>query len=161
MEYIKSLAGVDSDGCFLCDYWADQASDRKNLVVWRGKHCLTVLNKFPYTNGHLLIACGAHKGSMEQLSEAELVEMATMTRDGIRVLKSAVGAQGFNVGMNFGRCAGAGLPDHLHTHVVPRWSGDTNYMAVVGDVRVIPQSLEDLHASLSAAAAELGLPTVG
>lgn len=157
MEYIHALSS-GSGGCFLCDYAAAPASDAENLVLWRSEGFFVVLNRFPYTNGHLLISPTAHKGDLADFSDGDLAEMMRHTRDAKSLLTEAVGAQGFNIGINFGRCAGAGLPDHLHVHVVPRWNGDTNFMAVLGSVRVIPDGLMQSYARLRSAAEKLGLP---
>ncbi len=156
MEYIHSLS--DESSCFLCDYSDAPQRDEDNRVVWRSRETLVVLNRFPYTNGHLLIAPLAHKAELDDLTDAEMKSLWWQTRDTKTLLSEAVHAQGFNIGLNFGRCAGAGLPGHLHIHVVPRWSGDTNYMAVLGDVRVIPQALDRLYEQLRRLSAELGLP---
>jgi len=151
MEYIRTLADEhDDDGCFLCRYWEHPEQDRQHRVVARGPSCYAVMNRFPYSNGHLLIACGRHCARLDELTEGELNELTGLTRTLIGTLEATVHAQGFNVGTNLGRCAGAGLPDHLHTHVVPRWHGDTNYMSVVGDVRVINDSLDALYEQLRA-----------
>jgi len=158
MEFIRSLEEEQKDeGCFLCRYWADSRQDAQNHVVWRGTTAFVVMNRFPYTNGHLLIATAAHQADYDQLSDEGLLEMQVLTRQGIRVLRETVGAQGFNVGTNLGHCAGAGLPHHLHIHVVPRWVGDTNYMAVLGDTRVIPDGLDTLYQQLVKTAAGLGI----
>lgn len=156
MEYIHALAS-DSKGCFLCDYGATPAADEENLVLWRSESFFVVLNRFPYTNGHLLVSPKAHKGDLTDFSEGELAELMRHTRDAKLLLSDAVGAHGFNIGINFGRCAGAGLPDHLHVHVVPRWNGDTNFMAVLGDVRVIPDGLNQSYSKLKAVALRLEL----
>ena len=157
MEYIDSLDEGDDDGCFLC-YARDGDSDSDNLVLWRSRRTLTVLNRFPYTGGHCLIAPLEHLADLSDLGEADLLEIMQIVRDTQRILTSAVKAQGFNIGMNIGRCAGAGLPGHLHVHVVPRWSGDVNMMTAIGGVRVVPISLKQLYETITAAAAELGLP---
>lgn len=157
LEYIEQLSADDDGGCFLCRYRDKPADDAENHVLWRSTATLTVLNRFPYTNGHLLIAPTAHIGQLEDLPDEVLIELTRRVRDAKRVLQQAVRAQGFNIGMNLGRCAGAGLPDHLHWHVVPRWNGDTNFMPVFGDVRVIPQALEQVRERFASAAAELGL----
>ncbi len=117
-----------------------------------------VLNRYPYTGGHVLICPNEHLAEFSDLDDETLMEMMRMIRDVQIVLRQAVKAQGFNVGCNIGQCAGAGLPGHLHMHVVPRWPGDTNFMDVVGGVRMVPISLQQLHESISQAAAELGLP---
>ena len=161
MVYIRSLEEVLGDGCFLCRYWSEPARDQANRVLWRSERAFVVLNLFPYTNGHMLIAPAAHKAELAELDESESVELMRYTRDAMAVLREAVRAQGFNVGMNFGRCAGAGLPEHLHIHVVPRWEGDTNFMPVLGNAKVIPQSLDEVYAELRRAAQRLGLTPAG
>jgi len=161
MEYIRSLEDEQAEGgCFLCRYWAEPWNDAKNHLIWRTERCFAVLNRFPYTNGHTLVATGAHKATMDEFDEQELDEFIRLTRDVVALLSEAIHPGGFNVGMNLGRCAGAGVPDHLHAHIVPRWEGDTNFMAVVGDVRVIPQSMADLYAHLREAARRAGLRAI-
>ncbi len=157
MEYIRMLGG-DDQGCFLCRARDETARDEENLLLWRTGRCLVVMNRFPYTGGHLLIAPVEHVDSLEQLPGEAMREIMELVRDATGLLAHAIRAEGFNVGLNIGRCAGAGLPGHVHVHVVPRWSGDTNFMAVLGDVRVIPQALRDLRAELLSASEELGLP---
>lgn len=153
MEYIRSLTDDGGDGgCFLCKYWASPADDRANHVVWRTPDSFVVMNRFPYTNGHLLIAYAGHVGELDGLEPNALTDLTRTIRDAVGVLRRTLAPQGFNVGFNVGRCAGAGLPDHLHAHVVPRWSGDTNFMAVLGDVRMIPDALDALFEELKAAA---------
>jgi len=160
LEYI---AGVDEvgDGCFLCHYRDRPDDDAANAVVWRTPSSLVVLNRWPYTNGHLLVAPTAHKGDMGDLTPDEWAELMGLVQDAVAALQHAVHCQGFNIGLNIGRCAGAGLPEHLHIHVVPRWSGDTNFMPVFGQVRVIPQAIEAVREKLLEAAEELGLPRAG
>ena len=157
MEYIRLLGG-QSDGCFLCRALEQTDKDEENLLLWRTPRCLVVLNLFPYTGGHLLIAPRAHVGGLADLDGPTLLEMMEIARDATALLTGVLKAGGFNVGFNLGRAAGAGLPGHIHLHVVPRWSGDTNFMAVLGDVRVIPQSLKDLRSELLEAAAKARLP---
>ncbi len=161
MEYILSLAERNKDSCFLCDYWNDRENDVANHVLWRTERSYVVLNLYPYSNGHLLICPAAHKASMDALDETEMLEMMQLTRDVNTLLATGVGAQGTNVGLNFGHCAGAGLPEHLHVHVVPRWVGDTNFMTVLGDVRVIPQALDAVYQRLHKVSQELHLPKIG
>ncbi len=156
--YIRSLGDeLDDVGCFLCDYAAQAERDSENLVICRPDHVLAVMNRYPYTNGHLLVAPRRHLDDLEELTDEELSALSRLTRDCIKMLKKAVSAHGYNVGMNVGRCAGAGLPGHVHWHVVPRWDGDTNFMCTVGSARVIAESLDEVHQRLRAAAAELGL----
>ncbi len=162
MEYIRSLQQEQQeDGCFLCRYWARPEHDTQNHVIWRTKSAFVVMNRFPYTNGHLLIAHAAHKVDLAQLADDELLEMTRAMCDAVAVLRQTGGAQGFNVGYNLGQCAGAGLPGHLHAHVVPRWSGDTNFMAVLADTRVVSEALDASWADLARAATGLGLRKVG
>jgi ATP adenylyltransferase len=156
LEYVQQIA--EEPACFLCDYRDHPESDSSNHVVWRTDNSFVLLNRFPYTNGHLLIATLAHKADLSDLSSAELTSIMAQTRDAKRLLEESLRPHGFNIGINFGRCAGAGLPGHLHVHIVPRWNGDTNFMAVLGDVRVIPQALERLYIQLRETAARLGLP---
>jgi len=157
IEYIKSLAG-DDDGCFICRCRDETQDDKANLVLWRGTDCLAIMNRFPYTGGHMLVAPLEHVAGLEDIDRDTMCQMMEMVRDLQHVLKRAMGAHGFNVGINVGRCAGAGLPGHLHVHVVPRWDGDTNFMSVFGDVRVIPQALEKLYEDLQSTSAEMHLP---
>ena len=156
-EYIQSLHKDSGVACFLCDYIADPSADDSNHVIVRSDHIIMALNRFPYTNGHLLIAPLQHVGGFDGLDDAELLAIARAMRDGTTMLRTAVRAEGVNVGMNFGRCAGAGLPGHLHAHIVPRWSGDTNFMTTVAEARVIPEDLREVHDRLRAAARSLGI----
>jgi ATP adenylyltransferase len=132
------------DDCFICRGLAE-AHDRANLIAYRGAHSAVVLNRFPYNNGHLLVAPNAHKGQLHELDDAAALEMQhTLTRL-IAILNELMRPDGYNIGLNLGRVAGAGLPGHLHWHLVPRWNGDTNFMPVLADVKVISQSLESLY----------------
>ncbi|HOA75185.1 MAG TPA: HIT domain-containing protein [Phycisphaerae bacterium] len=158
LEYVKSLSGESSDGCFLCRYAETPEKDRDNLVIWRTDRCFALFNRFPYANGHLLIAPLAHRPELHDLDEPTLHELICLTRDAQRLVRAATGCHGSNVGMNFGKCAGAGLPGHLHMHVVPRWEGDINFMSVLSDTRVIPQSFEALREAMAEAIGQLGLP---
>ncbi len=156
MEYIETLSDKD-DGCFLCHH-RDDHDDRGNLVIWRGSRCMALMNRFPYTGGHTLICPKAHEASLSDLDGSTMLEMMEMARDMQKLLDHAVGADGYNMGVNMGRCAGAGLPGHLHLHVVPRWSGDTNFVTVLGEVRVIPEALEKLYDRMVRLSGELQLP---
>ena len=118
------------------------------LVLWTTEQSIVLINRFPYTNGHLLIAPRAHKADLELLTDAEHLDIQHQSTLAVRLLKRAVSAQGFNLGINLGRAGGAGLPGHVHQHVVPRWSGDTNFFSVVGDVRVVPQAMSQLYEEL-------------
>jgi ATP adenylyltransferase len=157
MEYIESLAD-GGGGCFLCDIRDDPEGDADSLLIWRGRRAMTVLNRFPYTGGHSLVAPLEHVSSLGDVDARTMLEMMAMVRDAQEAIAGAIQAQGFNIGINVGRCAGAGLPGHLHVHVVPRWAGDTNFMHVFGDVRVIPDALEKLRDKIRRAADDLGRP---
>ena len=154
LNYIVNAMDKDAtdqppSGCFLCRY-RDDTHDAENYVVDRSEHSLIVLNRFPYNNGHLLIAPRDHKASLEDLGDAELLDLQVQLRRMVKLLSLVMGAEGFNVGLNLGRVAGAGLPGHLHWHIVPRWNGDVNFMPVVADTKVIPQSLDTLYRLLRA-----------
>jgi ATP adenylyltransferase len=138
-------------GCFFCDYAAAPKKDRKNLVVLRGKTCFVVMNRFPYAGGHLLVAPLAHQGELAKLSRAEREEIFDLLVRMEQTLDRLMHPQGFNIGLNIGRAAGAGVPGHLHFHLVPRWNGDHNFMTTVAQVKVIPQALEELHGELQKA----------
>jgi ATP adenylyltransferase len=158
IEYIRGLAPGDAGECFLCRAAAEPQADARGHVLWRSALTLAVLNRFPYCSGHVLIAPLAHAAELHDLPDPVLLELMRRTRDARRVLETALRAQGFNIGINLGRCAGAGLPGHLHIHVVPRWNGDTNFMPVLGDVTVIPQSLVEVQRVFLETAGQLGLP---
>jgi ATP adenylyltransferase len=158
IKYIQGL--VKKNDCFICHNLKNPQDDERNLVLWRTANCIVMFNKFPYNNGHLLIAPSRHIADMQQASEQELDELMKLIRETQRVLGFAVSPHGFNVGMNFGRCAGAGLPDHMHIHVVPRWDGDTNFMDVCSDTDVISQSLKDLLSQLSEISRKNNLPNI-
>jgi len=160
MEYIDSLHGASDGGCFFCRNRDQPSNDAENLVLWRGRRSMVVLNRFPYTGGHSMVAPYDHLADLSDLDDQTMLEMLRLLRDTQRILAGALHAEGFNIGVNIGRCAGAGLPGHLHMHIVPRWSGDTNFMPVFSGVRMIPQTLGDLYATLRKTAAELGLPKI-
>ena len=140
----KTAAGAD---CFICRGLAENA-DRANLIVRRTSQSAVVLNRFPYNNGHLLVAPLAHKSDLAELCDDELLDLQKTLRLMAAQLTKAMKPDGYNVGLNLGRVAGAGLPGHLHWHIVPRWNGDTNFMPVVSDTKVISQSLEALYEML-------------
>ncbi len=148
LSYIKTTGEKDEGGCFLCRY-RDEDRDPNNYVVERGTASIVVLNRFPYNNGHLLVAPLQHKASLDELDDRELLECMQQVRTLTGVLKKVLNADGFNIGLNLGRVAGAGLPGHLHWHIVPRWNGDTNFMSVIADTKVIPQSLDALYELLT------------
>jgi ATP adenylyltransferase len=133
-----------ADECFICQGLSEQ-DDRRNLIALRTARSVVVLNRFPYNNGHLLVAPCAHKGTLAELDGAELLELQETLRRMVQALDRLLHPDGYNIGLNLGRVAGAGLPGHLHWHIVPRWSGDTNFMPVLGDVKVIAQALDSLY----------------
>ena len=158
MDYIRSLHGsAESGACFLCDAVNAASDDERKgrLVLWTSANSVVVINLFPYTNGHLLVAPKSHKADLELLTPEESADIGVQTTRCVQLLKRALSPQGFNIGINLGRCAGAGLPGHLHQHVVPRWSGDTNFITVVGEVRVVPQAVGQLYEELMRAAGEM------
>lgn len=130
--------------CFLCAGLGG-TDDRAALIVERTGQSIVVLNRYPYNNGHLLVAPQAHKGRLDELTPAECHDVHDTIRRMVRLLERILRPEGFNIGLNLGRAAGAGLPEHLHWHIVPRWNGDTNFMPVVADVKVIPQALDALY----------------
>jgi ATP adenylyltransferase len=155
-KYIQQLSKPGS--CFICDYLEKPADDEENLVLWRTEKSVVVLNRFPYNNGHLLIAPARHIPDLDAADELELLEMTKLIRETQKVLSLSIKPHGFNIGMNFGRCAGAGLPEHMHTHVVPRWDGDTNFMSTCSQTKVISQSLAELYRLLKETSQKHSLP---
>lgn len=139
---------TNAEPCFICRGLAED-HDRANLIARRNSHSVVVLNRFPYNNGHLLIAPNAHKGQMHELSADEILEMQQTIAQLIGVIDGMMKPDGYNVGLNLGKAAGAGLPGHLHWHLVPRWNGDTNFMSVLDDTRVIVQSLDEFFTLLT------------
>jgi ATP adenylyltransferase len=148
LEYVGSVD--EQPGCFLCNA-ASSTDDEAHLVVHRGERAFVVLNKFPYSSGHLLVAPYDHGLNFPDLGDAAAVEMHRLGAAGTKALQDVYAPEGFNLGWNIGRIAGAGIPDHGHLHVVPRWGGDTNFMPVLGDVRVLPEHLLESRRKLAAA----------
>ena len=150
IEYIES---IKPPGCFLC-LGAAQAPSVETLVLGRGSRTVVLLNRYPYASGHILIAPRAHLGDLAQLPDEVVVESARMVKLAVGVLGQAMSPHGFNVGINLGEAAGAGVPDHLHWHIVPRWTADTNFMPMLADTRVVPEHLEATWRRLHGAFAE-------
>jgi ATP adenylyltransferase len=142
------LEGLGIPGCVFCKT-SKESDDAKNLIVHRSKHAFTILNKYPYNSGHLMVVPLRHSGDFSSLTDEELLDIHQEIRRAVNVLTEAMHPQGFNIGMNLGEAGGAGIRDHLHYHVVPRWNGDTNYMPVLADTKVLPQSLDETRAHLS------------
>ena len=142
IEYIQGLS--EEKECFICHDYENPQQDLRNLVFWRTGLSIVMLNRFPYNNGHLLIAPVRHISDLDQATDEELLELIKLVIESQKALNIAISPHGFNVGINIGRCAGAGLPGHIHIHVVPRWDGDTSFMNVCSDTDVISQSLTEL-----------------
>jgi len=142
MEY---LVCEKQDGCVFC-----KCSTRcDDYIVWEGKTCFVMLNRYPYVNGHLMIIPQRHLGDIGELTSEERMEMFALLDISVKVLREAMNPQGFNAGMNLGKAAGAGIAEHVHLHIIPRWEGDTNFISVVGNVRVIPEDLATTAAKLT------------
>lgn len=158
IDYIRGLDPTQRPpraGCFLCDAMGEltEAQRDERFVLLRDQRGLLMMNRYPYTNGHLLVAPTEHAPDLSDLTAEQRAGLMDLAELGDRLIRRALNAQGINMGMNLGRCAGAGVPGHLHMHLVPRWEGDVNFMDVVGQVRVIPQALDDCFAALKEALA--------
>ena len=147
LAYVKDASKDNEDECIFCAKPA-QDDDVANLIVHRGEHSFVILNLFPYTNGHLMVAPYAHVGRLQDLPAETTAEMMALAQRAMGRLEEVYEPHGFNVGFNQGRVAGAGVEHHIHLHVVPRWGGDTNFMPVIADTRVMPQTLEQSHEAL-------------
>jgi ATP adenylyltransferase len=147
LEYIRSAD--EQPGCVFCR--AASADDETGLVVHRGERAFVLLNKYPYASGHLMVAPYRHVGELGSLSDEEALELHRLVSTGVAVLAQTMQPQGYNLGWNLGRIAGAGVVDHVHEHVVPRWAGDTNFMPVLADVKVLPEHLDETRRRLAAA----------
>jgi ATP adenylyltransferase len=147
LEYIQNAD--DQPGCVFCR--AIEADEATGLVVHRGERAFVLLNRFPYASGHLMVAPLRHTGELGALDDAEILDLHRLAAASLTALAQTMSPQGFNLGWNLGRVAGAGVLDHVHLHVVPRWAGDTNFMPVLADVKVMPQALEETRATLAGA----------
>lgn len=145
MEYIT---GEPKAGCLFCRVLENPDDPDAELVVWRPEGALVMLNKFPYNAGHVMVAPAAHRGELDDLDDAQTADLMRATKRAITVLREQLKPQGFNIGANTGRAAGAGIPDHVHLHVVPRWNGDTNFMPVLAEVKVVNEHLLTTAAKL-------------
>jgi len=141
MEYIRS---IKQEGCIFCDKPAAE-EDRENLLLYRGQTCCVLMNLYPYNNGHIMIAPYEHKHRMEDLSIETLTEIMQLSQASTKILRESFRAEGFNLGLNEGAIAGAGIAEHLHFHIVPRWAGDTNFMPVTGHAKVLVQGLQESY----------------
>ncbi len=145
LEYIASAD--DQTGCIFCA--AIEGDDEEKLVVSRGRRAIVLLNRFPYASGHMMVAPHRHVGEFGELEDEEIVEIHRLASGAIGALAQTYGPQGYNLGWNLGRVAGAGIVDHVHLHVVPRWAGDTNFMPVLADVKVMPEHLAETRRKLA------------
>jgi len=150
MDYIL---GEKKKGCFFCRK-VKEKKDKENLILYKGEHVFVVMNRYPYNNGHLMIAPKRHYLGLEKLDDKESKELFDLLRASIKVLKACFRPHGFNIGINIGRVGGAG-EDHVHLHIVPRWAGDTNFMPVLGETKVVPQYLEKTYQRLHSAFSDL------
>ena len=147
LDYVKDASKDNSDACVFCAA-LEAGDDQANLIVHRGERCFVILNKYPYTNGHLMVAPYAHLASLPELDADTVAEMMALSQQAMTILEQTYTPHGYNVGFNQGRVAGAGVEHHIHMHVVPRWGGDTNFMPVLADTRVMPQTLEQSYEAL-------------
>lgn len=148
--YVRDASKDDAAGCIFCTKPA-AGDDEANLIVHRGERCFVILNLFPYTNGHLMVAPFEHLAALPELDARTIAEMMALAQRAMLVLEEKYSPHGYNVGFNQGRVAGAGVEHHIHMHVVPRWGGDTNFMPVLADTRVMPQTLEQTYETLRGA----------
>jgi ATP adenylyltransferase len=147
MAYIKDAGRME--GCIFCDLPAlDPSHDAESLILARGEQAFIIMNKFPYNSGHLMVSAYRHCADYAELTPQEHAAISLLTARCVRALETAYRPEGFNIGVNQGRAAGAGIADHLHMHIVPRWSGDTNYMTTIGGTKVLPETLEETFARL-------------
>lgn len=150
LSYVKDAAKDVEEQCIFC-VKQDAGDDEANLVLHRGERCFVILNLFPYTNGHLMVAPYEHLARLQEVPAETLAELMSLAQRAMAALDRVYEPHGYNVGFNQGRIAGAGVEHHVHLHVVPRWSGDNNFMPVIGDTKVMPQTLEQSYAALKGA----------
>ncbi|MBN1282497.1 MAG: HIT domain-containing protein [Proteobacteria bacterium] len=146
MKFIEELRDKGS-GCIFCEL-AAPGDDRKRLILHRGESCYAVMNRYPYNNGHMMVVPYRHEGELGGLAAAEHREMLSVCAHAVRIMRDAMEAEGFNIGLNIGAVAGAGVADHIHMHLVPRWRGDSNFLPVLGETKCMPEYLEDTYARL-------------
>jgi len=147
LAYIRQ---IPPKGCFLCRALKSKAGDEKSFLVYRGRHNFVILNLFPYNNGHIMVVPNRHIKTIEELRPDEEKEFMFLLKNSVRILRKTLNPQGFNVGINIGKAAGAGLKNHIHMHIVPRWTGDTNFVPAICKTKIISQSLEQLYGLLYA-----------
>ena len=144
---IEYITGGKNEGCIFCDK-PKEGKDKENLILYKGESGFIIMNRYPYSNGHLMAVPYRHTNDMSKLDDSERLELMNLTTKCIEIL-GVMNPDGFNVGMNLGTAGGAGIDDHLHFHIVPRWNGDTNFMPLIADTKVMPEYLEDTYKTLS------------
>ena len=144
---IKYITGDKEEGCIFCQK-PKEGNDKDNLILYTGETSFIIMNRYPYSNGHLMTVPYKHTNNLSDLTQDERLELMNLTAKCLDILQ-VIKPEGFNIGMNLGRTGGAGIDDHLHFHIVPRWSGDNNFMPVIGDIRVMPEYLEETYETLS------------
>jgi ATP adenylyltransferase len=146
LSYVSKVIKEERKGCFVCNAIEDDpAKDKENLLLYRGKRTIVILNRFPYNTAHLMVCPVRHTGDFLSLLPEEMAEIDELLKRSVRTIKRAYNPDGFNIGLNLGKVSGGSVDTHIHYHVVPRWLGDTNFMPVVGGTKVIPQSLEETY----------------
>jgi ATP adenylyltransferase len=148
MTYIQN--NKKEGGCVFCNAFAETDSIQ-NLIIYRGERAFVIINRYPYTSGHLMVVSNEHAATLQELAAETRAEIMELTAKALRVLSAVYQPQGFNLGMNLGEVAGAGIAEHLHMHIVPRWGGDTNFMSTTATTRVLPEALEDTYDRLKEA----------
>ena len=147
IEYVRNIESIRDEGCIFCSKPAGH-DDRDSLILHRGDTAYIIMNLYPYNTGHVMATPYRHIGDLEELSEAEMKELMDLTALAVKAIKREMQPQGFNLGMNLGKAAGAGFDEHIHMHIVPRWQGDTNFMPVVGESKVMPETIADTYERL-------------
>ncbi|MCL2647673.1 MAG: HIT domain-containing protein [Phycisphaerales bacterium] len=153
LDYIKTVAGGPKE-CFICTAAKSPEKDEQHLILARTAHCLLMLNRFPYVNGHLLATPYRHAATLADCTPEERTELMDLLVLGQEALRIAMNPQGYNIGLNIGKCSGAGVPGHIHAHIVPRWNGDINFISIIGNVRIIPQAIDEAYRQLKEAVAK-------
>ena len=149
MEYIMSEIENKNDGCIFCDF-PNQNDDAEYMIVYRSGNCFVILNKFPYNNGHLMVVPYKHTSDILELTDDEMLDLQQTVNKSVQVLRNVMNPHAMNIGMNLGRTAGAGIDEHIHYHIVPRWDGDTNFMPIISGTKVVSESLQASYQKISA-----------
>ena len=154
---IRYIMSPKHEGCIFCDF-PKENRDEERLIVYRGEKCFVMMNNYPYNPGHVMVAPYRHVGSLEELDESEALEIMKLSQRAVKVIRETMDPDGFNIGINLGKVAGAGIEDHIHLHIVPRWNGDTNFMPVIADVKIIPEAVEETYKKLRSGFEKLTSP---